>query len=52
MDAAMTDRCHIRAASRLGGLSTPRNIVNAAPYLSSEEASMPTGVVLEIDGGR
>ncbi len=36
----------------LGRLSTPEDIANAALYLASDEASMITGVLLEIDGGR
>jgi 3-oxoacyl-[acyl-carrier protein] reductase len=36
----------------LGRLSTPEDIANAALYLASDEASMLTGVLLEVDGGR
>jgi 3-oxoacyl-[acyl-carrier protein] reductase len=36
----------------LGRLSTPQDIANAAVFLVSEQASMITGAVLEIDGGR
>jgi len=36
----------------LGRFSTPQDIANAALYLASDEASMVTGVVLEVDGGR
>jgi 3-oxoacyl-[acyl-carrier protein] reductase len=36
----------------LGRMSTPEDIANAALYLSSDEASMVTGVALEVDGGR
>ena len=36
----------------IGRLSTPEDIANAALYLASDEASMITGVLLEIDGGR
>ncbi len=36
----------------LGRLSTPEDIANAALYLASDEASMITGVLLEVDGGR
>ncbi|AWM86640.1 SDR family oxidoreductase [Microvirga sp. 17 mud 1-3] len=36
----------------LGRLSKPEDIANAALYLASDEASMITGVVLEVDGGR
>ena len=36
----------------LGRLSTPEDIANAALYLASDEASLLTGVLLEVDGGR
>ena len=36
----------------LGRFSTPADIANAALYLASDEASMITGVILEVDGGR
>ncbi|HZH10067.1 MAG TPA: SDR family oxidoreductase [Microvirga sp.] len=36
----------------LGRFSTPQDIANTALYLASDEASMITGVVLEVDGGR
>ena len=36
----------------LGRLSTAEDIANAALYLASDEASLVTGVSLEIDGGR
>jgi 3-oxoacyl-[acyl-carrier protein] reductase len=36
----------------LGRFSTPQDIANAALYLASDEASMITGVILEVDGGR
>ncbi|NIX77045.1 SDR family oxidoreductase [Microvirga terricola] len=36
----------------LGRLSKPEDIANAALFLASDEASMVTGVVLEVDGGR
>ncbi|TMV04231.1 SDR family oxidoreductase [Ruegeria sediminis] len=45
-------RAAFRATIPLGRLSTPLDIANAALYLSSDEASMVTGVVLEVDGGR
>lgn len=45
-------RAAFRATIPLGRLSTPRDIANAALYLSSDEASLVTGVVLEVDGGR
>ena len=36
----------------LGRFSTPADIANAALFLASDEASMTTGSVLEVDGGR
>ena len=36
----------------LGRFSTPEDIANAALYLCSDEASMVTGVTMEVDGGR
>ena len=36
----------------LGRFSTPEDIAGAACYLASDEASMVTGVALEVDGGR
>ncbi len=36
----------------LGRFSTPQDLANAALYLCSDEASMITGVRLEVDGGR
>lgn len=36
----------------LGRFSTPEDMGNAAAFLCSEEASMITGVALEVDGGR
>ena len=36
----------------IGRFSTPNDMGNAACFLCSEEASMITGVVLEVDGGR
>lgn len=36
----------------LGRFSTPEDMANAALYLCSDEASMVTGVCLEVDGGR
>ena len=36
----------------LGRFSTPEDIANAALYLCSDEASMVTGVAMEVDGGR
>lgn len=36
----------------IGRFSTPEDMGNAACYLCSEEASMVTGVCMEVDGGR
>ena len=36
----------------IGRFSTPKDLGNAACYLCSDEASMITGTVLEVDGGR
>ena len=36
----------------LGRFSTPEDMGNAALYLCSDEASMVTGVTMEVDGGR
>ncbi|WP_299968789.1 SDR family oxidoreductase [uncultured Roseobacter sp.] len=36
----------------LGRFSTPQDMGNAACFLCSEEASMITGVAMEVDGGR
>jgi 3-oxoacyl-[acyl-carrier protein] reductase len=41
-----------RSSIPLGRLSRPDDIANAALYLASDEASLVTGVVLEVDGGR
>ena len=36
----------------LGRFSTPEDVANAACYMCSDEASMITGVCMEVDGGR
>ena len=36
----------------LGMFSTPEDMGNAAAFLCSEDASMITGVAMEVDGGR
>ena len=36
----------------LGRFSTPDDIAQAAVFLCSDEASLITGVALEVDGGR
>ncbi len=46
------NRAPFLATIPLGRLSTPEDIANAALYLASDEASMLTGVLLEVDGGR
>lgn len=40
------------ASIPLGRLSTPADMGAAAAYLCSDDASMVTGVILEVDGGR
>jgi len=45
-------RAQFLATIPLGRLSTPADIAAAACYLCSNEASMITGVCLEVDGGR
>ena len=36
----------------LGRFSTAQDVANACLYLASDEASMITGVNIEVDGGR
>jgi 3-oxoacyl-[acyl-carrier protein] reductase len=45
-------RAKFLATIPLGRFSTPEDMGNAALYLCSDEASMVTGVALEVDGGR
>ncbi|MFZ4068942.1 MAG: glucose 1-dehydrogenase [Caulobacterales bacterium] len=45
-------RAKFLASIPIGRFSTPEDIANAALYLCSNEASMVTGVALEVDGGR
>ena len=45
-------RAKFLATIPLGRFSTPEDMGNAALYLCSDEASMVTGVVMEVDGGR
>lgn len=56
LQAYMGDSAEIRAkyvaSIPLGRLSTPEDMGNAACFLCSDEASMITGVALEVDGGR
>jgi 3-oxoacyl-[acyl-carrier protein] reductase len=45
-------RARFLASIPLGRFSTPEDIAAAAVFLCSDEASMITGVALEVDGGR
>lgn len=45
-------RAKFLATIPMGRFSTPEDMGNAACYLCSDEASMVTGVALEVDGGR
>lgn len=45
-------RAKFMATIPLGRLCQPRDVVNAALFLASEEASFITGVILPVDGGR
>jgi len=45
-------RAKFLATIPLGRFSTPDDMANAALYLCSDEASMVTGVAMEVDGGR
>ncbi|MFQ5623862.1 MAG: SDR family oxidoreductase [Paracoccaceae bacterium] len=45
-------RAKFLATIPLGRFSTPQDIANAACFLCSDEASMITGVAMEVDGGR
>jgi 3-oxoacyl-[acyl-carrier protein] reductase len=45
-------RAKFVATIPLGRLATPTDMAHAALYLCSDEASMVTGVALEVDGGR
>jgi NAD(P)-dependent dehydrogenase (short-subunit alcohol dehydrogenase family) len=49
-----TDRAWVEAAVAgipLGRLGTPRDVVNAALFLASDEAAYITGAELVVDGG-
>jgi len=46
------NRARFEATVPLGRLSTPDDVASAALYLVSDEASLITGVALEVDGGR
>jgi 3-oxoacyl-[acyl-carrier protein] reductase len=45
-------RARFLATIPLGRFATPEDMANAATFLCSDEASMITGVALEVDGGR
>jgi 3-oxoacyl-[acyl-carrier protein] reductase len=45
-------RAKFLATIPLGRFSTPQDMGHAASFLCSDEASMITGVALEVDGGR
>jgi 3-oxoacyl-[acyl-carrier protein] reductase len=45
-------RARFLATIPLGRFATPEDMGSAATYLCSDEASMVTGVALEVDGGR
>ena len=45
-------RAKFLATIPLGRFSTPEDLGNAACFLCSDEASMITGVAMEVDGGR
>jgi 3-oxoacyl-[acyl-carrier protein] reductase len=45
-------RAKFLASIPLGRFSTPQDLGNAACFLCSDEASMITGVAMEVDGGR
>ncbi|MEO0635648.1 MAG: glucose 1-dehydrogenase [Pseudomonadota bacterium] len=45
-------RAKFLATIPLGRFSTPQDMGNAACFLCSDEASMVTGVAMEVDGGR
>ena len=45
-------RAKFLASIPMGRFSTPEDLGNAALFLCSDEASLITGVALEVDGGR
>jgi 3-oxoacyl-[acyl-carrier protein] reductase len=45
-------RARFLATIPMGRFSTPEDIANAALFLCSDEASLITGVAVEVDGGR
>ncbi|TIU78755.1 MAG: glucose 1-dehydrogenase, partial [Mesorhizobium sp.] len=46
------NRARVVATIPIGRLSTPQDMGNAAAFLCSDEASMITGVDLNVDGGK
>ncbi len=46
------NRKRFLATIPIGRFSTPADIAGAALYLASDDASLVTGVILEVDGGR
>ena len=46
------NRARFLATIPLGRFSTPEDLGNAAAFLCSDEASLITGVAMEVDGGR
>ena len=50
--AAREMRAKFLSTIPVGRFSTPEDMGNAACYLCSDEASMVTGVCMEVDGGR
>ena len=46
------NRARFLATIPLGRLSRPDDIAQAALYLASDQASLVTGVLLPVDGGR
>jgi 3-oxoacyl-[acyl-carrier protein] reductase len=45
-------RARFLATIPMGRFSTPQDIASAALFLCSDEASLITGVAMEVDGGR
>ncbi|MGL6210595.1 MAG: glucose 1-dehydrogenase, partial [Paracoccaceae bacterium] len=45
-------RARFLASIPMGRFSTPEDLANAALFLCSDEASLVTGVAMEVDGGR
>ncbi len=49
---AAAAKLRVVATIPIGRLSTPQDMGNAAAFLCSDEASMITGVDLNVDGGK